>query len=76
MSGWLIGYDARERRWSRRQMDELGIPMEILPEIVKPWHIVGFLSPDEAAKMGAARGHSDSGRRGRHDAVGPRLGAS
>ena len=56
MSGWLIGYDARERRWSRRQMDELGIPMEILPEIVKPWHIVGFLSPDEAAKMGLRAG--------------------
>ena len=56
MSGWLIGYDARERRWSRRQMDELGIPMEILPEIVKPWHIVGFLSSDEAAKMGLRAG--------------------
>ena len=30
--------------------------MEILPEIVKPWHIVGFLSPDEAAKMGLRAG--------------------
>ncbi len=56
MSGWLIGYDARKREWSRRQMAELGIPMEILPRVVKPWHIVGFLCPEEAEKMGLRPG--------------------
>lgn len=56
MSGWLIGYDVRERKWSRRQMDALGIPMDILPRIVKPWDIIGFLSPDEAERTGLRAG--------------------
>jgi len=40
MSGWLIGYDAHTRNWSPKQMKALGIPMEILPKIVKPWDVV------------------------------------
>ena len=56
MSGWLIGYDAKARNWSGRQMKALGIPMEILPRIVRPWDIVGFLCPEEAEKMGLPSG--------------------
>ena len=52
MSGWLIGYNVHERKWSKTQMDALGIPMEILPRIVKPWDVVGYLCPEEAEKMG------------------------
>lgn len=51
MSGWLIGYDAIDRNWSPRQMKALGIPMELLPRIVKPWDIIGYLCPEEAEAM-------------------------
>ena len=56
MSGWLIGYDAKKRDWSRRQTKALGIPDEILPRIVKPWEVVGFLCRSEAEKMGLPAG--------------------
>lgn len=56
MSGWLIGYDAIKRNWSKKQMDALGIPASILPRIVKPWDVVGYLCPEEAVKMGLPSG--------------------
>ena len=56
MSGWLIGYDAVKRDWSEKQMKALGIPMEILPRIVKPWDVVGYLCPEEAQSMGLPSG--------------------
>lgn len=56
MSGWLIGYDAIDRNWSSRQMKALGIPMELLPRIVKPWDIIGYLCPEEAEAMGLPPG--------------------
>lgn len=56
LSGWLIGYDARGRNWSKKQMKALGIPMEILPRIVKPWDVIGHLCPEEAEKMGLPSG--------------------
>lgn len=56
MSGWLIGYDAHNRSWSKKQMDALGIPMGILPRIVKPWDVVGYLSAEEAEQMGLPSG--------------------
>lgn len=56
MSGWLIGYDAKKRDWSRKQTKALGIPDEILPHIVKPWEVVGHLCRSEAEKMGLPAG--------------------
>ena len=56
MSGWLIGYDAHKRDWSPKQTEALGIPMEILPKIVKPWDVVGYLCPKEAEKVGLPAG--------------------
>jgi xylulokinase len=56
MSGWLIGYDAHTRNWSPKQMKALGIPMDILPKIVKPWDVIGYLCPEEAEKMGLPSG--------------------
>ncbi|MFZ5974101.1 MAG: FGGY-family carbohydrate kinase [Bacillota bacterium] len=56
LSGWLIGYDAAAKTWSRKQMDSLGIPMNLLPKIVKPWDIVGTLCAEEAALIGLPAG--------------------
>lgn len=56
MSGWLIGYDAKKRDWSQKQLSALGIPHDILPRIVKPWDVVGYLDPEEAEKMGLRAG--------------------
>ena len=56
MSGWLIGYDAVKRNWSRKQMEALGIPMKILPRIVRPWDVVGYLCEAEASIMGLPSG--------------------
>lgn len=56
LSGWLIGYDSRNRDWSQKQMEALGIPMGILPRIVKPWDVIGYLCNEEAHKMGLPSG--------------------
>lgn len=56
LSGWLIGYDASAKKWSERQMESLGIPMSVLPGIVKPWDIVGTLCEEEAQKTGLPAG--------------------
>lgn len=56
VSGWLIGYDAKRHDWSPRQLEALGLPREILPEIVKPWKNIGYLCKEEAAIMGLPAG--------------------
>ncbi|MDR1514180.1 MAG: carbohydrate kinase [Synergistaceae bacterium] len=56
MSGWVIGFDAINKRWSEKQMKALGIPMNILPKIVKPWDIVGHLCEEEAKNTGLPAG--------------------
>ena len=56
MSGWGIGFDARKRDWSERQMQILDIPFELLPRAVKPWDVVGELCKDEADKLGLRPG--------------------
>lgn len=56
LSGWLVGYDAQQKVWSEAQMASLDIPMELLPRIVKPWDIVGKLSPEEAEATGLPAG--------------------
>ncbi|KPJ87024.1 MAG: hypothetical protein AMS17_09815 [Spirochaetes bacterium DG_61] len=55
-SGWVIGFDARRRNWSERQIELLGIPYELLPEVRKPWDVVGTLTREEADKLGLAEG--------------------
>ncbi len=56
ISGWLIGFDAIKKTWSKKQMDAFGIPMEILPKVVKPWDIVGGLSENMAKELGLPKG--------------------
>jgi xylulokinase len=56
LSGWLLGYDGRSRNWSPRQLDILGIPLEILPRVVKPWDVVGRLTREAAEETGLTAG--------------------
>ena len=44
MSGWGLGYRVTEKKWSKEQLEILGIPMEMMPKIQKPWDIIGTLS--------------------------------
>lgn len=55
-SGWVIGFDARKRNWSERQIEIMGLPYEILPRVVKPWDVVGELSRKEAEVLGLKPG--------------------
>jgi len=56
LSGWVIGFDAKKKNWSEKQMKELGLPYDILPKVVKPWQVVGTLSKREAEKIGLVEG--------------------
>ena len=56
ISGWALGYDVINKKWSERQMELLEIPMNMLPKIVKPWDIVGKLCNEMAEKLGIPSG--------------------
>lgn len=56
LGGWIIGYDAKKKQWSERQMKQLGIPMEYLPRIVEPTDIVGRLTEEMAERTGLVAG--------------------
>jgi len=56
LSGWVIGFDARKRNWSERQMELLGIPCELLPVVKRPWDVVGSVTRSAAEALGLAEG--------------------
>ncbi len=56
MSGWGLGYRVEKKEWSREQLAILGIDEKYLPRILKPWDIVGGVSPEMAEKSGLAAG--------------------
>ncbi|MGI6591250.1 MAG: FGGY-family carbohydrate kinase [Eggerthellaceae bacterium] len=56
MSGWGLGYRVEDKCWSDEQLDLLGIPREMMPRIVKPWDIIGNLTPEMAARTGFPAG--------------------
>ncbi len=56
MSGWGMGYKVEEKCWSQQQLDLLGIPESMMPRIVKPWDIIGSLTPEIAQETGLAAG--------------------
>ena len=56
MSGWGMGYRVEKKEWSREQLAILGIDEKYLPRILKPWDIVGGVSPEMAEKSGLAAG--------------------
>ncbi len=56
LSGWGLGYDVIKKTWSKEQLDILGISPQYLPRIVKPWDIIGKLSPEMAQRTGFPAG--------------------
>ena len=56
MSGWGLGYRVYEKEWSAQQLDVLGIHPDYMPKIIKPWDIIGTLSPEAAAEIGCPSG--------------------
>ena len=56
MSGWGLGYHVVDKTWSKQQLDILGIPIEMMPEIKKPWDIIGNLSEKFAKETGLKQG--------------------
>ena len=56
MSGWGLGYNVIEKKWSQTQLDILGIDRKYMPKIVKPWDIIGTLCEKDAAETGFPAG--------------------
>jgi rhamnulokinase len=46
-------YDPRKRRWATEVLEQLGLPTNILPQIVASGTVLGDLLPDVAAECGA-----------------------
>ncbi len=56
LSGWIIGWDAATGTVSERQLDDLGIPMELAPSVHRPWDVVGHLTAESAELTGLPAG--------------------
>lgn len=56
MSGWGLGYHVVDKKWSKEQLEILDIPIEMMPEIKKPWDIIGHLSEKYARETGLKPG--------------------
>lgn len=52
LSGWIIGWNATTGTVSERQLDNLGIPLEHAPRIVRSHDVIGALSADAARRTG------------------------
>jgi len=48
--------DNRAGAWSAAICDTLGVPMDVLPEIVEPWRVIGEVTETAAADFGLASG--------------------
>ena len=56
MSGWGLGYHVTKKKWSKEQLDILDIPIDMMPQIKKPWDIIGHLSKTFAKETGLKEG--------------------
>ena len=56
MSGWGLGYRVMDKCWSEEQLAILGIDPKYMPRILKPWDVVGKLSPEMARRTGLSEG--------------------
>ena len=56
MSGWGLGYNVTEKKWSDEQLKILGIDKNLMPEIKKPYDIIGGLSKEAASYTGLPEG--------------------
>jgi len=52
----LLFETRNRRRWSSRLCDELGIPVDKLPDLVAPWGVVGEVTQEASRGTGLARG--------------------
>lgn len=52
MSGWGLGYNVISKEWSDEQLEILGLNKNLMPKIVKPWEIIGWLAPEAAEFTG------------------------
>lgn len=52
LSGWGLGFNVYEKKWSDEQLKILEIDRKYLPKIVKPWDIIGHISPEIASYTG------------------------
>ncbi|MDQ3679475.1 MAG: FGGY family carbohydrate kinase [Actinomycetota bacterium] len=50
------GYDPLRHRWAEEAMEALGVPMEILPEVLPPTTSIGSVSPGAASQTGLPTG--------------------
>ncbi len=48
--------DNRAGQWSEALIDALGVPSEVLPEIVEPWRVIGEVTEAAARDFGLAPG--------------------
>ncbi len=48
--------DNRAGAWSAAICDTLGVPLEVLPEIVEPWRVIGEVTDEAARDFGLAPG--------------------
>lgn len=56
LSGWVLGFNLKTRNWSEKQIEILGFPYEMLPKVVKPWDIIGYMTKEQAAITGLREG--------------------
>lgn len=56
MSGWVLGFCLESWDWSEKQWKIFGLPFDILPKVVRPWEVVGYLTKEEAAKIDLVEG--------------------
>ena len=52
MSGWGLGYNVVQKKWSTKQLGILGIPPAMMPRIVKPWDIIGTIGEEISVETG------------------------
>jgi rhamnulokinase len=44
--------EARSRRWATDLLEEAGVPTRLLPELLEPGTVIGWLRPELSAKLG------------------------
>lgn len=44
MSGWGLGYDVINKKWSDEQLEILNINKNLMPKIIRPWDVIGKIS--------------------------------
>ncbi|MCX8201645.1 MAG: FGGY family carbohydrate kinase, partial [Candidatus Caldarchaeum sp.] len=49
-------FDVHRMSWSEELAEVFGLPLDKMPDVVKPWDVVGELVPEMAEKLGLVRG--------------------